>query len=175
MYTLKPGIKQDLTNQWRLPDRVFFGYGACHILAPAFLDRYNDAGFEAIWINPSEGYRGKHVFVTDGSIAFDYHGYSKRNSLIDHHRRNYSLEYPGWDAELVLVRKDLCKPEEVASIDMYVRGPDQYLHNALRRAEAFLDKYNSQHALYVASDQRFRVKNRPLRALRSSGLYRNRA
>lgn len=149
MYILKPGIKQDLAKQWNLPDRIFFGYGACHILASAYLERFKGAGFNAIWIKPGSGYRGNHVFVTDGSIAFDFHGYSNRNSLVDHHYQSYSREYPGWSAELVGVSKDLCNPDEMASIGMHVRGPDQYLHNALPRAETFLDKYDGRHALYV--------------------------
>jgi hypothetical protein len=30
MYVLKPGVKADPHRQWALPDRIFFGYGACH-------------------------------------------------------------------------------------------------------------------------------------------------
>lgn len=37
LYTLKPGIKKDPVRRWALPDRVFFGNGACAILAGVFL------------------------------------------------------------------------------------------------------------------------------------------
>ena len=37
MYVLKRGVKKDPQRRWNLPDRIFFGYGACHILAGAFL------------------------------------------------------------------------------------------------------------------------------------------
>lgn len=36
-HALKPGIKQDAVRRWALPDHIFFGYGACHILAGTFL------------------------------------------------------------------------------------------------------------------------------------------
>lgn len=32
MYVLKQGMKSDPHRRWSLPDRIFFGYGACHAL-----------------------------------------------------------------------------------------------------------------------------------------------
>jgi hypothetical protein len=55
MYVLKPGIKADLPRQWALPDRVFFGPGACHILAGVFLDRPPLSGLHAERVIPAEG------------------------------------------------------------------------------------------------------------------------
>ncbi|WP_246707300.1 hypothetical protein [Mesorhizobium sp. NZP2077] len=37
MYVLKHGIKKNPEKFWALPDRIFFGYGACPILAGTFL------------------------------------------------------------------------------------------------------------------------------------------
>ncbi|MCT7377156.1 hypothetical protein [Chelativorans salis] len=48
-----------------LPDRVFFGHGACI--------------FSRAHSIPSDGFAGNHIYVTDGEIAFDYHGYSARS------------------------------------------------------------------------------------------------
>ncbi len=39
MYVLKRGIKKDPERRWALPDRIFFGYGACHILAGTSQER----------------------------------------------------------------------------------------------------------------------------------------
>jgi hypothetical protein len=77
MYVLKPGIKADPHRRWSLPDRVFFGHGACHILAGVFLDRPPLPYFYAERVIPAEGFAGNHVYVTNGIIAFDYHGYSR--------------------------------------------------------------------------------------------------
>jgi hypothetical protein len=151
MYKLKPGTKQDLERQWRLPDRIFFGYGACHILAHAFLERFPTAGFGAIWIRPAPTYRGNHVVVTDGKVAFDFHGYSCYERLISHHFRQYQAEYPGWAADLVHVRDNLANSRAMTAIGMNVRGPEQYLHNALPRANRFLDRYGKKHAIYAGT------------------------
>jgi hypothetical protein len=35
MCFLKGGIKRNPERRWALPDRIFFGFGACHILAEA--------------------------------------------------------------------------------------------------------------------------------------------
>ena len=85
MYVLKHGIKKNPEKRWALPDRIFFGYGACAILAGAFLDHPPLDGFYGERIIPGEGFSGDHIYVTNGVIAFDYHGYSARERLLEHH------------------------------------------------------------------------------------------
>ena len=46
------------------------------------------AGFHAERIIPNGGVPGGHMYVTDGLIAFDDHGYSLRERLLAHHRRS---------------------------------------------------------------------------------------
>jgi len=87
MYVLKHGIKRNPERRWALPDRIFFGYGACHILAGVFLKHRPLKGFHAERIIPAESFAGNHIYVTNGVIAFDYHSYSGRDRLLDHHRR----------------------------------------------------------------------------------------
>jgi hypothetical protein len=145
MYVLRPGTKQDPVRQWDLSDRAFFGFGACHILAFAFLERFPDRNFYPIWIKPGHGYRGNHVFVTNGSIAFDYRGYLSEDRLLAHHWKQYCREYPGWNGELVRVEANLSEPVELARIGMHVRAPDKFLHNALPRARKYLTKYDRKH------------------------------
>ena len=82
MFQLKNGIKQNPEKRWSLTDRVFFGHGACHILAGVYLQSSTLSGLYAVRIKPLEEFNGNHVFVTDGRITFDYHGYSEyENSL----------------------------------------------------------------------------------------------
>ena len=68
MYRLRPGIKKHPEKRWALPDRVFFACGACHILAYAFLRRFPDRGFRALWIRPAQGFTGNHIIVANGDL-----------------------------------------------------------------------------------------------------------
>jgi len=137
MYVLKPGIKADPHRRWSLPDRIFFGYGACHILAGVFLDRPPLPGFHAERVIPAEGFPGgNHVYVTDGVIAFDYHGYSGRDRLLEHHKRVWSTQYDGWLGAIERVNFDLLSTVDLNMRQM--RGPDQYLHDAIPRARRFI-------------------------------------
>jgi len=138
MYVLKPGIKQDAQRRWALPDRIFFGHGACHILAGVYLERPPLLGFHAERILPVGSARGSHVYLTDGSVAFDYHGYSVRRRLLDHHRKSCSRQYPGWDCVTEQVDFDLLSTVELNRRNM--RGPDQFLSDAAVRARAYLHR-----------------------------------
>lgn len=101
LYTLKPGIKKDPVRRWALPDRVFFGNGACAILAGVFLSEAPLPGFYAERIIPGEGFAGNHIFVTDGVIAFDHHGYSLRSRLLTYHTNGWAGRSPeGWNCRL---------------------------------------------------------------------------
>ena len=138
MYILKHGIKRDPIRRWALPDRIFFGYGACHILAGVFLRDPPFPRFYAERIMPVEGFAGAHAYVTDGIIAFDYHGYSRRERLLTHHAKGWSQRYPGWQCDIEVVDFDMLDTDELNRRKM--RGPDQYLHDAIPRAQAFLDR-----------------------------------
>src|SRR5262245_6080139 len=107
MYLLRPGIKEDPVRRWNLPDRVFFAAGACHILAHAFLERFDGAGFDPVWVRPKAGFTGNHVFVTNGKLAFDYHGYVRPNHLVEHYTKRARRLFSRWEADLVPVTVSL--------------------------------------------------------------------
>jgi len=138
MYTLKPGIKQDPVRRWSLPDRIFYSHGACHILAGVFLQRFPNTGWSAIWLKPWEGFHGSHVYATNGKIAFDYHGYTVRDRLLKHHEKAHASRYTGWGFDLFHVDFSLLDTNELNSRNM--RGPDQYLGNAIERTNRYLDR-----------------------------------
>jgi len=140
VYTLKPGIKKDPERRWALPDRLFFGYGACHILAGVYLDRPPLAGFYAERVIPAGNHPGNHIYVTDGVLVFDYHGYSLRDKLIAHHSRVWSRQHEGWCFDIVRVDFGL-----LSTADLNMRrmlGSDQYLHDAVPRARNFIEQRN---------------------------------
>ncbi|MDP9836148.1 hypothetical protein J2T09_000890 [Neorhizobium huautlense] len=138
MYILKRGIKKNPEKRWALPDRIFFGHGACALLAGTFLRLPPLPGFHAERIIPAEDFAGGHAYVTDGVIVFDYHGYSLRERLLAHHAKGWSKRYPGWSCSIETVDFDLLDTAELNSRKML--GPDQYLHDAIPRAQAFIDK-----------------------------------
>lgn len=138
MYWLKPGIKNNPERRWRLPDRIFFGHGACHILAGVFLDMKPLPGFHAEKITPHEDFAGNHVYVTDSVVAFDYHGYSLRERLLAHHRRGWSTRYPGWGAVVERVDFSLLDTSELNRRKML--GPDQYFGDPVLRARGFIGR-----------------------------------
>jgi hypothetical protein len=136
MYVLKHGIKKDPVRRWALPDRIFFGYGACHILAGVYLEARPLAGFHAERIIPDEGFAGGHMFVTNGVVAFDFHGYCLRDRLLAHHARGWSRHSPGWRSTIEPVEFDALDTAELNARKML--GPDQYLHDPRPRAAAFI-------------------------------------
>lgn len=139
MYTLKPGVKKDPIRRWALPDRIFFGNGACAILAGVYLRDPPLPGFYAERIVPGEGFAGNHIFVTDGLLAFDHHGYSLRYRLLAYHTAGWARRYEeGWNCHLEKVAFDLLSTRDLN--DNRMLGPDQYLDDPIKRAKAYLDR-----------------------------------
>jgi hypothetical protein len=136
MYHVSREVKRDPRRRWALPDRVFFGHGACGILAGVFLRDPPLPGFRAERIVPAPGHWGNHIYVTDGRFAFDYHGWSCRDRLLTHHVSAWQRESPGWDHRLEGVAFDLLDTGAMNANQML--GPDQYLHDPIPRAAAFI-------------------------------------
>lgn len=139
-----PGYsKRDAAMRWALPDRVFFACGACHILTYAFLDRHRHAGASALWLKPAPGHTGNHIVAAATDWIFDYHGYSKRPAYFDHVWRGARRRWPDWDATVkALPRSALISEAESKTHDgLWLREPRQFLHDALPRAYAFLDRF----------------------------------
>ena len=154
MYRMKPGVKKDQERRWVLPDRVFFGHGACHILAGTYLKLVPMPGFFAERIVPASGFAGNHIYVTDGVMAFDYHGYSYRDRLLPYHTSNWVGEYAeGWHCRFERVTFDL-----LSTVDLNARkmlGPDQYGYDVLSRAADYLGRID--HPAACAKAQRRHV------------------
>lgn len=149
MYVLRPGIKHDPVRRWQLPDRIFFGHGACHILAGTYLAAPPLPGFHAERIIPADGFAGAHVYVTDGTVAFDFHGYTLRDRLLAYHRRGWSRRYPGWDCRVSPVEFDLLDTTALNRRKML--GPDQYIHDPVARARRFVARVDHHAAAAKAA------------------------
>lgn len=135
--------KQDPEMRWALPDRVFFACGACHILTYAFLERYRTPETTALWLKPDPGFTGNHIVVATDSWVFDYHGYSMRQRFLDHTKQKANRWWPGWNATLIELPRDVLISEAKSRTydGLWLREPGQFLHDALPRAQAFLDRH----------------------------------
>lgn len=152
MYHLKPGVKRDPIRRWALPDRIFFGFGACAILAGVYLRQAPLPGFRAERIIPATGYLGNHIFVTDGLVSFDYHGYALRDRLVEHFSAGWRAQYQErWSCRVETVTFDLLSKRALNQRKML--GPCQYLKDPVPRAKRFLDRF--EHAA------RYRAAARP--------------
>ncbi len=141
MFFPKKDVKNDPVQRWHRPDRHFFANGACHVLAFAFLERYPDMGFRARWLKPAAGFTGNHIYVTDGTNAFDYHGLTMEQRLLAFIFKRAQRFFPGWDATLVDVPAPalICESQSMQIEGLHLREPNQFLHDALPRARHYLD------------------------------------
>jgi hypothetical protein len=143
MFFPKIDVKNDPVRRWHRPDRQFFANGACQILAYTFLERYPDLGFRARWIKPVDGFAGNHIYVTDGINAFDYHGLTTEQRLLAFGFKRGRRFFPGWNATLVDLPTDVLISEQRSRQfeGLWLREPKQFLHDAMPRARAFLDRF----------------------------------
>jgi len=136
MYWPIPGIKKHPERRWKQPDRCFFGFGACHILAGVFLNDIASDRFYGEWITPLDDFTGTHVIATNGTVSFDFYGYTCRKRLLARYWRRFQSRYPGWDAKVVKVEFDLLDTEELNARKHL--GPDQYFGDPIPRARQFI-------------------------------------
>lgn len=136
MYWPNPEIKKHPEKSWNRPDRVFFGFGAYHILVGVFLEYAPWERFYGEWIVPTEGYNGNHMYVTDGSIAFDYHGFVQREKLLTHYWKDWRERYVGWNANVQKIDFPLLDTAELNKKNH--RGPDQFFGDPVARARQYL-------------------------------------
>jgi hypothetical protein len=157
MFFPKINVKNDPFRRWHRPDRHFFANGACQVLAYAFLERYPDLDFHARWIKPAAGFSGNHIYVTDGINAFDYHGVTTEQRLLAFGFKRGRRFFPGWDATLVdLPAEVLVSEQRSRQIDgLWLREPGQFLHDALPRAQNFLDRFGDIRCGLAASEVAF--------------------
>lgn len=140
MIFISSQIKNDPVKRWNLEDEVFFAAGACHILAYAFLELYEEKGFKALWIKPEPGERGNHIFVTEDTVTFDYSGLTTYDAYISKVENFLSpvefqlVELPSQ----VLISEAESKRYE----GLWLREPKQFLHDALPRARKYLKRFN---------------------------------
>jgi len=140
--------KQDPVKRWALDDKTFFAAGACQVLAYAFLETFPNSGFRPLWIRPYDGYRGNHIIVTNNSLVFDYQGITPYKQYFDDLQHEMSIRgetdptFQGWAYTVQEFPKAyLISEQDSKAMGLWLRQPDQFLHNALPRAFQYLERY----------------------------------
>jgi hypothetical protein len=105
-------------------------------LAGVFLEDTPRDEIYAEWIVPDDGFAGDHMFVTDGQIAFDFHGYCNRDALLVRYWKRYRSRQPEWNATITKIDFPLLCTDELNARQH--RGPDQYFGDPIPRARKFI-------------------------------------
>lgn len=131
-----PRQKADLEWSWFRGDRAFFAAGACHVLAREFLLTPGGRNFHPIVIMPAPGFRGGHVFVSNGVTVFDYHGYSEHERFVTHYLRKITRLFPGWRGAVLDITDTFWT--DAWFTDTSHRRPEQFHRDPTERARRFI-------------------------------------
>lgn len=127
--------KRDMFLSWQRDDKAFFAAGACHILAHLFLSLHSGKGYQLIYIKPKSNQPGNHMYVSDGTWAFDFNGWNKESELIATHVSAFQAAYPGWDYERILIEEGLV---EYLKHSDHLRPPEYFPELPWKRAYEFI-------------------------------------
>ncbi len=130
--------KTDPFLSWNRDDQAFFAAGACHILAYLFVQLHPNENYQLIHIKPVKDYSGNHMYVTNGTWAFDHNGWTLENELLTITKDTFSKKYKGWDYERIIIEDDLesfCKK-------YYHRPPSHFAYLPWERAYNYIKKFD---------------------------------
>ena len=140
-HTRTPAERADQLLSWQRNDKAFFAAGACHILAWAFLrDEDRAGGFSPTGLRRVGARYVNHVYVSDGTWAFDHDGWTREDELLTVTRAAHQQANPGVDIEQVTLPGDL----ELFCAEHYSRLPSQYAFDPLPRANAYLERFSAR-------------------------------
>ncbi|MFX0578762.1 hypothetical protein [Nocardia nepalensis] len=123
---------QDLA--WHRDDQWFFAAGACHILAYAFLETHSHR-FTAKGLWPADAADPGHVYVSDGTRAFDHCGWTLERELLAVSR---AVE-PAANYQSRAIRMGL---DELCARHWH-RTRAEFLHDPWPRAHAYIARLDS--------------------------------
>ncbi|MDB5184362.1 MAG: hypothetical protein JWN38_170 [Candidatus Saccharibacteria bacterium] len=95
-----------------------------------------------VYLEPSEGLPGNHVYATNGIWGFDHNGWTKESELLSTIEQAYSLKYPGWDYSKLTIEPGPDALEKFCK-DHNHRLPWQYAYLPWERAYSYINKFDS--------------------------------
>ena len=137
-----PEERRDPFKSWARDDQAFFAAGACHILADLFLQLHQGEGYKMIYIKPTAGFTGNHVYVSDGEWAFDHNGWTREVELLRFTEETYKKHYPGWGYGRIEIEHTMTSLEEFCEVNNH-RLPWQYAYFPWERAYTYINQFES--------------------------------
>lgn len=139
-YRRTPAQRTNLLLSWKRSDKAFFASGACHILAFTFASLHPNEGYRIIFIRPVKDYSGTHLYVTNGTWAFDFNGWTKERELLEVVKKSYRKENPKWDYKRIVIKVDMetfCKKNDH-------RPPAYFAHLPWERVYRYIKRFSSR-------------------------------
>lgn len=129
---------------WELDDKTFFATVAGHILAYAFLEKFPNQKFKALWIRPHEAFTGHHVFVSNGKYIFDSAGFRRPSQFFEDLESSMEEIHSDWSYDLIELDKEnlVSKNSSKEFAKLGLLKTEQFLHDPLPRAREYLKKFN---------------------------------
>lgn len=122
---------QDLS--WNRHDQAFFAAGACHILAYAFLEVHT-SGFMPVGLWTRGANDPSHVYVSDGTWAFDHCGWTPEQELLNTSRAaEPDVEYQ--PNPILMGLDELCARH-------WHRTRTEFAHDPWPRAHAYIARHD---------------------------------
>jgi len=131
--------KSDPFLSWGRDDLSFFAAGACHILAYMFMQLHPNQNFQIIFLKPEKKFTGNHVYVTNGTLAFDYEGWTQEKELLRETKKAYSEKYEGWDYKRIIIKEDI----ETFCKKYNHRSPSHFPYLPWERAYKYIKQFDS--------------------------------
>lgn len=138
--------RADQLLSWNRGDTAFFAAGACHILAYAFMETYPEAGFQPIGLWSREAKDPSHLYVTDGTWAFDHDGWTPQSELLAVTRATN----PRADFRPRPIHMDL----NTFCVRYYHRPRRLFAHDPWERALRYIAQFDPPHRLAPGSPHR---------------------
>ena len=129
-----PAERADQELSWRRSDQAFFASGACHVLAWAFQHTYPDAGFSTIALRKVGNEHASHVYVSDGTWAFDHDGWTLEAELLE----VTAAAEPDAPWERLVIDSDL----ETYCVEHHSLPPHLFAHPPWQRAHDYLARFD---------------------------------
>ncbi|WP_432572604.1 hypothetical protein [Kineococcus sp. SYSU DK005] len=143
-YRRTPAQRADQELSWHRSDQAFFASGACHVLAFAFQHTHPDAGFCTIALRKTGEKHASHVYVSNGTWAFDHDGWTLEVELLE----VTAAAEPDAAWERLIITSDL----DTFCVQHHHLPPHLYARSPWQRAYGYLARFGPAPAASAVSD-----------------------
>lgn len=96
-----------------------------------------------VFIKPTEGFPGNHVYASDSLWAFDHNGWNKEEDLIKATEKAYKTRYPGWHYQRIVIEPGITALEDFCKANNH-RLPWQFAYLPWERAHKYIAGFDAK-------------------------------